>query len=133
MFPEKRTDEGWSPFSIQRKKIEAVPQVDPSGAIQINPIVIVSRHSQAVIQPVEKSEDEEAAVVTDVDPKASSATDSAQVSEVDSNENGTSTIPTQNPTHPSSLPPEPETPVDAEKVPSLALGLLTPAMSPGSN
>lgn len=128
---EPRSSEGWSPFSIKRSPVLSDRKVDPDGAVEINPIVIVSKHDRAIVQPVEKKE-EEAEAPADVDPKASSATNSVTDSEVDSDESGNSQTPTQNPIHPSSLQPEPVTPVPAEKVQSLVLTPLTPPMSPGS-
>jgi hypothetical protein len=133
VLPDSRKDEGWTPFFVQRKTVEPARQVNPNDAVEVNPIVRVSRHDRVVVQPVEKREEEETVAISDVDPKVSSVTDNAPVSEVDSSENGISTIPTQNSTHPSSLPPDPEIPVVAEKVPTLPQGLLIPVMNPGSS
>lgn len=130
---QERGEEGWTPFVIRRKTVESARTVDPDGAVEVNPIITVSRHDRAIVQPVAPQSEEEAEATADVDPKASSATDNVKDSEVASIENGTSQTPTQSPMHPSSLPPEPVSPVPAEKVQSLVLAPLMPQTSPGSN
>lgn len=131
MFGDERSSEGWSPFSVKRKPVESARVINPNGALEINPIQIVSRHDRALVQQVDSRQEEEAEAPADVDPKASSATSSASDSEVDSDENGNSQTPTQNPSHPSSLPPDQDNHVSAEKVQSLVLVPLTPPTNPG--
>jgi len=128
-----RKEEGWTPFSIQRKTVEAAAVIDPNGAREVSPMMTVSRHDRALIQRVGTQPEDEAEATADVDPKASSVIVNASDSENDSSENGTLQIQEQSPIHPSSLPLEPETPVVAEKVPSLLLVPLAPLTSPGSS
>ena len=130
---EDRKEEGWTPFSIQRKPVQDARIVDPRGAREISPMIVVSRHDRALVQRVGTQVEEEAEAPADVDPKVSSVTDSASDFEVVSTENGTSQTQDQNPIHPSSLPPEPGTPVSVEKVQSLLLVPLIPPTSPGSD
>lgn len=108
-------DEDWSPFTTQRKLVERQSDRDPNGAVEIQPIVVMAQHNRAIARPVGK--EEEAKAPAEEDPKVvhSSATNSAEDSGNDSSTTGSTQTQIQTPVHPSSLPPDEDNPVSAEK------------------
>lgn len=134
MFEAKIGDPGWSPFIVTVKPVQSDRRPDPSKAKEVTPIIARPNYGHANVQPTGATEDE-AEASAETDPKASSAISSVSVSSEDSNPSGTSQTPDQTPIHPSSLPPEAENPVSAEKElkTSQASLILTSPMSLGPN
>ncbi len=115
MSDEER-EEGWSPFRVSPKPVDRYVAPDPTKAIEIHPIIVMNNRTVATPQPVAPKEDEaEAPAETDPKAKISSATSTAEVSEIDSSKSSLQPIQTQPLTHPSSLPPDADNPVSAEK------------------
>ncbi len=119
-------DEDWSPFSVRQKPIERQAQGRPEDAVEVRPIIVMSKIDHARPQVVSREKEAEAPAETDPKATPSSATNNAEDLGSDSSPTGSTQTLIQMPIHPSSLLPDEDNPVSAEKDQTPAVLTFTP-------